>query len=399
MTIKAFWNRPMPGLALMGCAVTAAAVYTLAGLPVRGARAASVATDATTATVATADGWNRRAAERYLDDREIYWQGWDHAQKDHGTMCVSCHTQATYGLARPLLRRDLNEQGPAPAEQAMLASVEKRVSLWKEMDPFYSDAKSGAGKEVESRNAESVLNALILSSYDQLQGHLSATTRTAFDNAWALQSTSGPTTGAWVWQNFHYTPWESPESEYHGAALMAVVVGRAPDNYRNDPKIAANLAALNAYLSSHFEAQPLLNKVVALWASKWFPGVMTTAQRAKLLDDLYACQRAEGGWSLADLGAWKRMDDTPLETRPDGYATGIVVLVLEETTAANPQLSARAEKPIALGIQWLKASQDKTTGAWPAWSLNKNRDPDSNTGKFMSDAATSYAVLALDEKR
>jgi hypothetical protein len=180
---------------------------------------------------------------------------------------------------------------------------------------------------------------------------------------------------------------------------MAVVVGRAPDNYRNDPKIAANLAALNAYLSSHFEAQPLLNKVVALWASKWFPGVMTTAQRAKLLDDLYACQRAEGGWSLADLGAWKRMDDTPLETRPDGYATGIVVLVLEETTASDQQLRARAGKPIALGIQWLKASQDKTTGAWPAWSLNKNRDPDSNTGKFMSDAATSYAVLALDEKR
>jgi len=399
MTIRAFGTGPFPGLLLVGSAVTATAILTLAGLPVRGARAADKATGTTTAAVATSDGWNRQAAERYLDDREIYWQGWEHAKKDHGTMCVSCHTQATYGLARPLLRRDLSEQGPSPAEQTMLASIDKRVSLWNQMAPFYSDAASGAGKEVESRDAESVLNAMILSSYDQLQGHLSPTTRTAFDNAWALQSTSGPTAGAWVWQNFHYTPWESPESEYHGAALMAVAVGRAPDNYRNDAKIAANLAALTAYLSGHYEAQPLLNKVVALWASKWFPGVMTAAQRTKLLDDLYALQRAEGGWSLTDLGTWKRMDDTALVTRQDGYATGIVVLVLEETTTPDRQLRVRAEKPVAMGIAWLKANQDKTTGAWPAWSLNKNRDPDSNTGKFMSDAATSYAVLALDEKR
>ncbi len=41
----------------------------------------------------------------------------------------------------------------------MLASVEKRVREWKDMQPFYSDAVYGAGKEIESRNAESVLNA------------------------------------------------------------------------------------------------------------------------------------------------------------------------------------------------------------------------------------------------
>lgn len=360
---------------------TLACLSALLALPALAADKASTA----------APTWDRQAAERYLDSREAWWQSWDRAQKDQGTLCVSCHTQAPFALSMPALRHDLGQSQPTSAEQAMIDSIQKRVRQWSEMKPFYSDEVYGAGKEIESRNAESVLNAVMLSSYDSRIGHLSGTARLAFSNAWALQTPSGSDAGAWVWQNFDYTPWESKESQYHWAALMAVAVATAPANYRNDPAIANHLHLLLGYLQSHFDAQPLLNKVVALRAAAYFADLLTQPQRVALLNQLSTLQRPDGGWSLADLGTWQRRDKTPLETRPDGYATAVVTLSLEENGVANANVQR--------GIAWLIANQDKSTGAWPAWSLNKNRDPQSDVGKFMSDAATGYAVLALTHQK
>lgn len=350
------------------------------------------------AAPAMGDAWSEAAAAKYLDAREADWQAWDRPHKDRATLCISCHTQASYGMARPLLHQAMKDQSQSPAEQAFLASVQKRVDQWDLMQPFYSDIVSGAGKEIESHNSESVLNAVILSGYDKPSGHMSALTRKAFENAWALQSKSGADAGSWVWQNFGEAPWESNESQYHWAALMAMAAGTAPDNYRADAKIAGNLASLTAYLKANYAAQPLLNKIVALWASESFPAVLDASGRAALVAQLDRLQHADGGWSLTDLGPWAgRSDKTPLQTASDGYATALIVLVREEMREEGG--AAAKDLHIARGIKWLEANQNKSTGAWTAWSLNKDRDPTSMPGHFMSDAATAYAVLALEKAK
>jgi hypothetical protein len=49
------------------------------------------------------------------------------------------------------------------------------------------------------------------------------------------------------------------------------------------------------------------------------------------------------------------------------------------------------------GLGWLAAQQKE--GTWSAIYLNQSRNPATDTGKFMRDAATGFAVLALTESR
>jgi len=336
--------------------------------------------------------FNGKAAASYLDSRLTWWSTWPVSARDHQTFCVSCHTALPYAMSRPSLRKTLGESGPSPIEQTFLANVTKRVRMWNEVEPFYPDSTRGPSKTVESRGTESILNALVLTSYDT-SGKLSADTKLAFDNMWSTQLKTGDDKGSWSWLQFHNAPFEG-DSQYYGSAMAALAVGMAPGNYRSAPEIQENLDSLRQYLIRERAKQTLLDRVVLLWASTKIPGLLTREQQASIADEVLSKQRPDGGFSLSNLvGDWKRRDKTDLDPRSDGYATGIVTLVLQQT-------GMRADQPqIKRGLAWLVANQDQTEGRWFSYSLNKERDLTSDVGRFMSDAATSYAVLSLEQAK
>jgi len=338
--------------------------------------------------------WNQKAAAGYLDGREVWWMNWPRAARDHQTFCVSCHTVLPYALSRPALHSALAETSASVNEQKLVDNVTTRVRLWKEVEPWYSDEKVGVHKTRESRGTESVLDALVLSSHDAQTGGLSAATTLAFDNMWAQQLQTGDEKGSWFWIQFNNEPWEAFDSQYYGAALAAIAVGMAPQNYRAAPEIQINLASLREYLAAQASKQSALNRVVLLWVSAKLPETLKPAEKQSIIDEILSKQQEDGGWSLTALvGPWKRHDGTPLETVSDGYATGLAVYALEQAgiTRKNLQLDR--------GLSWLAGHQDKTEGRWLAYSLNKKRDPSSDPGPFMNDAATAYAVLALTQSK
>jgi squalene-hopene/tetraprenyl-beta-curcumene cyclase len=357
-----------------------------------------------TATSPAADGWDAKAAASYLDQRASWWITWKDAERDHGTFCVSCHTAVPYALARPVLRKVLADATPTGSEGLILENVMKRVRMWKEIAPPYNDKDYGPNKEAESRATEAVLSAFVLANRDAQAGKLTDDTRIAFDNLWSLQKTDGPSHGAWLWQLFDLNPWEGNISPYHGATLAAVAVGVAPENYRATPAVRKNIAALREYLDREYSSQPLLNRATLLWASAKLPGLVTPDRQKAIVQELSSRQLQDGGWSLFNLsktwrdwtpsamtGEWKRKDGSPQNLNSDGYATALAVFVLRQ--AGVPREDARIQR----GRAWLRQHQDKSEGFWYTSSINKRRDPASNVGRFMSDAATAYAVLALAE--
>jgi squalene-hopene/tetraprenyl-beta-curcumene cyclase len=337
--------------------------------------------------------WDAKSAANHLDARQSSWRGLPAAARDQETVCLSCHSTLPYSLARPALRAALGERAPASHETLLLNDVLKRVRAWKDIEPWYPDQTRGIPKTTESRGTEAVINALMLASRDEATGVLSPDARQAFANLWALQMRTGDLSGAWAWLSFRLEPWEGPKSPYYGATLAAIAVGMAPEGYATSAEIQKNIALLRGYLTKQAADQHTMNKMMLLWASAKLAGLVTPDSREALLAEIFSKQQPDGGWGTANLGPWKRLDGSSLNTASDGYATGLATYALLQSglPASHPNVQQ--------GLRWLTTHQDKSTGGWLAVSLNKNHDPEKEASKFMNDAATAYAVLALTSAR
>ena len=168
-----------------------------------------------------------------------------------------------------------------------------------------------------------------------------------------------------------------------------LAVGSAPGNYSASPEIADRVKALAAYFQRQHGKVSLLNQLTAVWATSGVASLLSDEQRKATVDAAFALQQPDGGWSTVALGVYTRMDDSESDSRTDGFATALATLALQSAGIAD------SDARLVKGLEWLKRNQDPSTGRWTAVSPNKQRDPQTDAGKFMSDAATAYAVLAL----
>ena len=337
------------------------------------------------ASLAVGGDWNPRLAAQYMDSRQKEWFAWPSANTN-GMPCVSCHTGVSYLLARPALSRALGETERTPYEKGLLDGMRSRVGK-KEVAELFP--KATPPHSIEALGVETVFSALFLAAEDAPQGKLSADTEKAFDRLWALQIREGKNKGAWVWNTFDLDPWEMPESTYYGAALAAVATGTAPAGYAARPAIQENLTELKKYLRDEQGVQPLHNRLILLWADARLRGLLLPATHQAIVDEVLQKQQPDGGWTLASLGPWKQHKDAPPAEGSNAYATAITAFTLQQSGVA------RSNPAMAKALGWLRSHQDPTLGVWAAESMNKPHKADSMPAKFMQDAATGYASLAL----
>ena len=323
---------------------------------------------ATTSTL-SAD-WSPEAAARYLDGRQKEWFSWKTAMSADGP-CVSCHTGMTYLLARPALRRRLKEGQPTMYEVGLMDRLRAKVG----------EKPPGALQSVET-----IFSAMFLSREDATRT-MSAHSQKAFEQLWTLQGTDGATKGGWKWYAVNLDPWENAESHFFGSSLAAVALTQAPADYRATPKVRDQAAALSAYLTESIESRRLHDRLALLLARSFIPDSL----RQSITTDALGKQQPDGGWTIESLGPWMTHPDAPPSSGTNAYATAFTTIALLRggVPAADPKL--------AKALSWLQTHQDATTGTWAAVSMNKRYPEGSMESRFMQDAATAFASLALIE--
>ena len=232
-------------------------------------------------------------------------------------------------------------------------------------------------RNVKYRVTEAVMVASVLAQNDALTTRrLHPTTRKALDRMWTMQREDG----GFDWMKYRQPP--SEIDDHYGVTMAAIGVGAAPDGYADTPAAKAGLDKIRSYFKSHPPAN-LHHRAMKLLASKHVHGILTQAERQRVVKDLFALQKPDGGWGVVTMGNWERSDGKPRDlASSDGYGTGFAIYVLRQ--AGVPADEPRIQK----GVAWLKAHQ-RASGRW------FTRSPWKDQMHYLSHEGTAYAILAL----
>jgi squalene-hopene/tetraprenyl-beta-curcumene cyclase len=293
----------------------------------------------------------RKAAE-FLDAASVHWT--------RTRKCGTCHTNYAYMLARPLL-----EEADGPA--------------LKEVHGFFLDRAANWDTKKPRWDTEVVATASALAIHDSLTTKkLHPVTRQALDRMWTLQRPDG----SWNWLKCDWPPQE--HDDYYGVLFASLGVGLAPDGYAQTPKAQAGLKKIKTYLAKN-PPPSIHHRIVLLWACCHLPELMPESDRQATVKQILTLQHPDGGWSLPQMGDWKRRDGSSnqAEKAPsDGYATGLCVYVLRQV--GLPKNDVAVQK----GVAWLKQNQ-RESGRW------FTRSPSTDNYHFITHAGTAMAVMAL----
>jgi squalene-hopene/tetraprenyl-beta-curcumene cyclase len=327
---------------------------------------------ATGSTAAAADACrftDRTAAATFLAERSSAWQS-------TYPCTISCHTTVPFLLATPLLGSEADT-----ARDALLADVEARALGWSGLDPWYGD-EYGAGKATESRSTEAVLNALVLTRRDRVNGAASDASRAALDAMWATQTAEGDFT----WLDFGLLPWEDSTARPAGMAFAALAAAAMPGDYLATATGTdrEHIDLLRGALRAALDGGVAFDRVFVLWAATEWPDLLTAEEREGVIAGLRSLQRADGGWNLAELGEWRARAGYPTDSTASATAITTFVLIRAGVAPSDPA--------IVRATEWLLAHRGES-GTWADTSIN--RDDPFNHG-LATDAATAFAILALD---
>jgi squalene-hopene/tetraprenyl-beta-curcumene cyclase len=300
-----------------------------------------------------AESFALEKAVHFLDSAALQWQK---QQK-----CFTCHTNLAHLYARSATAATAD---PA-AEEVRKFAEELITKRWESNGPRW-DAE-----------VISIAAALAFNDAATTQ-HLNPLTRTALDRMFTVQREDG----GFNWIKCNWPPMES--DDHYGATLALIAIGVATDGYANTEAAQRGLEKLRAYFKTN-PGPTLHHRAMILWGSSYVDGILTPAEKQKVLDELLSLQKADGGWGLATLGDWKRADSSPQDLESsDGYGTGFAMYVLRRggLPADDPRLQR--------GVAWLKSHQ-RQSGRWFTRSLFKD------SKHYITHAGTAFALMALKE--